>query len=465
MKRLIVTGILMAVSIQAQGITRYVSLSGSNTAPYTNWATAAREIQDAVNVSSGGDAVLVTNGTYLLTNQISITKSIIVRSVNGSSSTTVNGNYPSCTNRCFYINNSAAVLDGFTVTNAYIASSAFHGAGILVDGGGTVINCIITGNRINYAGVSYGGGIYLNGGVVSNCQVLSNVVLDGNSGRAGGIYLASGLITQSRISNNNGGGGVGGVELRGGGMLENCTITDNTGGRWNGGGVLAYSGNVRNCLIAKNTSADTAGGVHCAGVVNVVNCTIVSNYVYTSTGSSRGGGIYFSSENGTATNCIIYFNRSQSGIGDNYSGIATNIAYSCSPLLSGSGNISSDPSFTDPNSNYHLLSMSPCIDKGVNRTWMTGTTDLDGNPRIINGTADIGAYEFNPMSQLFIWTAVEVGWTTVMGSNYQVQYTTNLCSSNWLNFGVPIMGNGFTNSILDSTRTNTCKFYRVVTVP
>ena len=40
----------------------YVDVNSSNpTSPYTNWATAASVIQDAVDVSTNGDTVLVTN--------------------------------------------------------------------------------------------------------------------------------------------------------------------------------------------------------------------------------------------------------------------------------------------------------------------------------------------------------------------------------------------------------------------
>jgi hypothetical protein len=39
---------------------------------------------------------------------------------------------------------------------------------------------------------------------------------------------------------------------------------------------------------------------------------------------------------------------------------------------------------------------SPCIDAGIDRPWMTGATDLDGNPRVQGGGVDIGCYELVP---------------------------------------------------------------------
>jgi hypothetical protein len=128
--------------------------------------------------------------------------------------------------------------------------------------------------------------------------------------------------------------------------------------------------------------------------------------------------------------------------------------------LAGIGNTTNNPLFA---SGFRLSTNSPCINMGTNLAWMTGNPDLDGNPRIANGTADMGAYEwFSAGPTSYIWTAVEVGWYTLAGTNYQVQATTNLQSGQWQNLGGVTTGNGSLMSVFDSTRTNAAKFYRVV---
>ncbi|MCG2659247.1 MAG: hypothetical protein L6437_03245, partial [Kiritimatiellae bacterium] len=91
--------------------------------PYTNWADAATNIQWAVNAASAAtfDTVLVSNGTYNLTNQIEITNNITVQGLNGTNFTFINGNYPNYTNRCVFMN--AGTLDGFTISNGFLTNS------------------------------------------------------------------------------------------------------------------------------------------------------------------------------------------------------------------------------------------------------------------------------------------------------------------------------------------------------
>jgi hypothetical protein len=95
-------------------------------------------------------------------------------------------------------------------------------------------------------------------------------------------------------------------------------------------------------------------------------------------------GIYYS--------CIEDF---QAGIYDPYDG-----------LIWGPDNIDADPCFVELgywdvnglwlDGDYHLFPDSPCIDAGdPNYVPEPNNTDLDGNPRVINGRIDMGAYEYD----------------------------------------------------------------------
>ena len=78
-------------------------------------------------------------------------------------------------------------------------------------------------------------------------------------------------------------------------------------------------------------------------------------------------------------------------------------------------NIDLAPQFFDPvNGDYHIQSTSPCKDAGTNGAPSLPATDLDGGPRIANGTVDLGCYEFSTaathpadMDTNFVLTAAE----------------------------------------------------------
>ena len=74
------------------------------------------------------------------------------------------------------------------------------------------------------------------------------------------------------------------------------------------------------------------------------------------------------------------------------------------------------------------------------------------------------AFEADVPIRMSSWTAIEVGWTSQTNKLYQVQWTALPNTNEWFNLGDPIRGNGNTNALLDSTRFDPKKFYRVITV-
>jgi hypothetical protein len=119
-RRLTVITLLLAVS-QVPAATHYVSLGSTNpTPPYTNWVTAARNIQDAVIVAVTNDVVVVTKGVY--PGGVSVTNPLVLLSVNGPQVTLIDGGG---TNRCASLTDGAS-LSGFTLTNG----NAVSGGGV-----------------------------------------------------------------------------------------------------------------------------------------------------------------------------------------------------------------------------------------------------------------------------------------------------------------------------------------------
>jgi parallel beta-helix repeat protein/predicted outer membrane repeat protein len=511
----------LALAATAFAEIRYVwTNSPSPASPYTNWDTAARDIQSAINAAASGDTVLVTNGVYntggvamagAMTNRIAITQALTVRSVSGPAETVIagqaspsNGACGDGAVRCAWMAD-GAVLIGFTLTGGHtrvagdvvgeqsgggVWSAYSVGAGFVSNctlagnsafdhGGGalwcTLRNCTLIGNCCS----NEGGGAY--GSLLRDCTVAGNLAFNG-----GGTY--EGTLTRCTVTGNvaqQWGGGshlctlsnctvaangakygagahasdlyhctvTGNVAESGGGSyqswLYDCLVAGNRAYNDGGGAVLSYC--LSNCTVTGNTASNRGGGLmQCywaerstvasnslssAGAYGggtygstLYSCTVISNAAPGGSGGGAafddltncvvtgnscaqygGGAIYATLNNCTVagntagvrcggasgsllTNCIVY-NNTGGTASNHYSCTAV---YTCSaPLPSpGPGNIADAPSFVDAAAgNYRLKAGSPCINAGLNPDRLNGATDRDGNPRVIGGVVDMGAYE------------------------------------------------------------------------
>ena len=394
--------VVIASALPVGAAVRYVDLNCTNaTPPFTNWATAATIIQDAVDVANAGDEIVVTNGVYntggravngILPNRLAVDKALTVRSVNGPSVTFVSGASPVGVSavRCVYLA-SGALLTGFSLTNgATLSSGEASGGGAWCESSSAVLsNCVIAGNSAADDGGGVAGGTLnscvpagnsaaydgggVAGGTLNNCILSNNSALYGNGGGAAGCTLSNSTLL-ANVGNLNGGGVYNST-------LNGCILTGNTNTNPSGatGGGGAFGGTLNNCTLRGNSTRGLGGG---ARESTLNNCTITGN-------SGSAGGAY----GGRLRNCIVYYNTPQ-----DYSEARLDNCCTAQLPPAGAGNFTSAPLFTDyAAGNLRLKQNSPCVNAGEN-SYAVGTTDLDGKPRIAGGTVDVGAYEYQGLT-------------------------------------------------------------------
>ncbi len=218
-------------------------------------------------------------------------------------------------------------------------------------------------------------------------------------------------LTDCTISGNSCGAAGGGVSIYGiSAILTDCTVSGNTAAK---GGGLYNAGTARldDCTVSGNTAAK-GGGLENTGTATLTGCTVSGN-------TAHGGGLEVDKGAATLNDTIVAGNSDSHGASD-VAGAAVAGVTGANDLIGsgGSGGIAggSDGDIVltslaglglaplanngGPTQTMALLPGSPAINAGRNAL----DVDANGNflatdqrgpgfPRVVGGTADMGAYE------------------------------------------------------------------------
>lgn len=271
-----------------------------------------------------------------------------------------------------------------TATRVTAANNAYGGGGAFY---GTFYRCAISNNTVT--GFGNGGGGGTRHSTLTDCVIANNMAQDvaGGGGACGGT-LTRCLVIDNTITNGSGGGTCGST-------LYQCSVLSNnltSYKKGNSGGVIG--GSAYNTLIAYNRSHSVGGAFD----ADLYNCTVVSNTAI----SENAPGIHIAGSK-KVYNCLAFGNTGGSGVDVgkvSSTSVITN-TFAGTADATHAELILIDPSvtpvFTDFNQgDFSLCAGSPAINAG-DMTVARQTTDLAGNARVLFGTIDVGAYEYNQM--------------------------------------------------------------------
>jgi hypothetical protein len=351
-------------------------------------------------------------------------------------------------------------LDGMTIANGHVGGDRALGGCIYSKNSVGLTDTVVTGctaQGVHYGG---GGGVLAFGNLVMTGSIVENNLAESSAGTAatgsaiGGGVVVVGKLTmfQSRISGNhahaNGGFALGGgAYVISGVEAKYSTFDDNLGdvaafdaaNSFASAGALALGRNappttfdMRSCTVAHNR-ADVAGGMFLSGQ-STDKSTIYNSTISMNAANYEGGGLAVGTRM-TIFNSTIAFNTSGSygaggmfAEGDTLRLESTIIAdnspsgmYAAdldgSAVLSGhndlvklvgsgmtlpAGTLRSDPHLgplQDNGGTTHtqaLMPDSPAIDAGNNTAGFIYDQRFTGFKRVVGGSADIGAFEYDP---------------------------------------------------------------------
>ena len=366
----------------------YVVTNNPNAAaPYTTWATAATNVQDAINVAVDGADVIVSNGVYQLASVMTVDRAITVRGVTGNRSDVVfdGGKLGSLDKKsAISLKNTASVFADLTVSNFTFTGDYYNG-GAIQNYGATITNCRVTACNV----LKWRRGV----AVQNQDGRLADVLMDGNKSTSSSIpnlyFDALGLF-----------------QLYSGAVAEGCQILGNAAilnsannGNFRGALAATINGGVlRNSLVAHNTIGHVYNHAHGVVVVTggaVENCSIVSNACTTSVNGMAWHGLRRTG--GTVVNTLIDGNYHPDGTVSNWMGTASAFTYCCTTPTEGLGagcrTATAGTWSFGADGRLRVRSLGPCYNGGTSLPWHAGAEDLYGNARVYGNAVDIGCVE------------------------------------------------------------------------
>ena len=324
-------------------------------------------IGNALAEANSGDTVEVDEGTYSVSETISIPAGVTVLAPKGPEKTEIKST--GTQDDVVLVDGADAKLVGFAVSDAK-GKRAVH-----IVNGGVVSNCVVRNSTFTPSDERVA--VLVESGTLVRSTV-TNTVISGSAFsniKGSAVRLVSGLVDSCFIAHNRG------VNTYGSGV-KNYFL---------GGAVYMQGGTLRNSLVADNYSQFNAMGVYMKSSATIDGCTIAGNYNLDSTDADSVG--LSMTVAGTVVNTIVWGNENKNGVA-NVKKTSGTMTYSCTtPAVAGTGNTSDDPNFIDADAGDYRLGYGSAIDTAAPRDWHEGALDLDGESRVFGKGPDMGCYE------------------------------------------------------------------------
>ncbi len=400
---------LTIIDMEMSNTVIYVDSAAIGTNTGCSWTDAFNSLQDAILNSDAGDSILVAKGTYYPDVYNGLDHNDRFRSFNIPDSVTVLGGFP----------------NGGGTRNSMINKTVMCGE-IQQDNDST-------NNTYHVVKTEF----------VSPVTHVDGFTIRYGSSNANSEYDGAGW-------HNNGSG----VNNSSSPTISNCTFYKNKA--YNGGAFYSTANDtgycaplIVNCIFINNSAEQKGSAMYNKAYYDgsnqpkIVNCTFVGNRTIAYNTVNDNGVINNSHcDTFTISNSIFWGNKEP--ILDNYE--TTTIIENCliqggvilgqwNPYdgIDGGGNICIDPLFTNPeNGDYSLSACSKAINAGMNSSLPpTYTHDYAVNPRIYEGSIDIGAFEYqHTLNHSYIDSTSVLQSATCSGSGQaQVFYSASNGSS------------------------------------